>query len=123
MDGSFLHRGGPTAELSPQAMEIASSEFRRVFELPLGRIKEKLLAAHRRVSLEGRETKVERVLHPSQANPQANRNWEGDIDTTLRRLGRSGVARSGQWSPSAATCSKLGPSTYPPERERLAPPP
>jgi single-strand selective monofunctional uracil DNA glycosylase len=35
----------------------------------------------------GRPTRVGRVLHPSPANPRANRDWAGEVEAQLRALG------------------------------------
>ncbi|MEE3330230.1 MAG: uracil-DNA glycosylase family protein [Myxococcota bacterium] len=50
-------------------------------------------AAKRASEVLGDRVQIGTILHPSPANPRANRNWEGEVRTQLRDLGLCGTRR------------------------------
>ncbi|MFO7974428.1 MAG: single-stranded DNA-binding protein [Candidatus Hydrogenedentota bacterium] len=57
--------------------------FRPQYILGIGAFAEKRI----RKALEGRDLQIGRLLHPSPANPAANRGWEDAVEKTFKHMG------------------------------------
>ncbi len=79
----------PAAEREPlfyacdRALRAGIEHLRPRFAIGVGAFAE----ARARAALDGLGLTIGRILHPSPANPRANRGWEGQAEKELRSLG------------------------------------
>lgn len=79
----------PVAEREPlfaacdRALRSTVSQLQPEFVIGIGRFAEQ----RARAALSGERPRIGRILHPSPASPAANRDWAGQAEQGLRRLG------------------------------------